>query len=97
MKTAFEMTEEEFEAARIPFRSVGTFKSINNKHTIHILSNKKSGTAGLAYLYPVMIDGKNLNLPFALIQKYNFELPEDYDYFVVWGLVQQYKKEMNVV
>lgn len=93
MKTAFELTEEEFELTKIPYGSVGTFKSINEKYTIQILSSKKSGTAGLAYTFPVKINDKKYNIPFSQIQKYNFELPDDYNYLVVHGLVQLYNEE----
>lgn len=93
-KTVFDITIDEYNrlSGKIPYGGVGHFKSITGKHTIEILSKNKSGTAGLVNTFPVKIDGNKEDLPFYLIRKIYFELPDDYNFFVTWDHIQAYKK-----
>lgn len=97
-KKAWELTEAEFEAKRIPYKDkVGVYKSLNGLYTIEFKSNKNNGSAGLAHCFNFWVNGKKHTAPFVYAQKLMFELPEDFDYFVVWGLVIQYAKENNLL
>lgn len=93
MKSIFDFSEEEFDKVQLKYGSVGKFKSINNKHEIEILSKERSGTAGLAYVFPCIVDGVKCDLPFPYIRKLHLELPKDYNYLVCFDLIQQYKNE----
>lgn len=93
-KKAWNLTEEEFEAKRIPFRhKKGVYTSLNGKYSIEFKSDKKAGSAGLAYTYIFYVNGKKVNATFNYAQKLMFELPEDYSYWITPELVKEYARE----
>ena len=97
-KKAWELTEAEFEALRIPYKNkVGVYKSINGLNTIEFKTNKNNGSAGLAHCFDFFVNGKKRTAPFTHAQKLMFELPDDFGYLVVYGLVIEYAKENNLL
>lgn len=98
MKKAWELTEEEFENLRIPFKSKkGIYKSINGLYTVEFKTNKPKGAAGLAHTYEFFVNGEKHIAPFNYAQRFIYELPSDYSYFIVHGLVIDYAKENNLI
>ena len=97
MKNAWNLTEEEFENLRIPYKEKkGIYKSLNGKFTIEFKSDKPNGSAGLAYCFVFYINGKRTVAPFNYAQKLVFELPEDYHGFIVRESVIEYAKENDL-
>jgi hypothetical protein len=97
-RNAWDLTEKEFEAFRIPYKDkVGVHTSLNGKYKIEFKTNKNKGSAGLAHCFEFTVNGKKHCAPFNYAQKLMFELPEDYDYFIVYGLVQEYAKENKLI
>jgi hypothetical protein len=100
MKQAFNLTFEEFEEIRRSFpinnKKGDTFLSINSKNKIEYLSNRHDGTAGLAYTYPVRINGKKMSVPRQYILKQLFELPDDFRFWVTYDGIMEYAKENNL-
>ena len=97
-RKAWDLTEEEFEAFRIPYNNkVGVHTSLNGKYKIEFKTNKNKGSAGLAHTFEFFVNGKKHVAPFNYAQNLMFELPEDYSYFIVYGFVQEYTKENNLI
>lgn len=95
---AWELSESEVEMLRIPYKNkIGTFESINGKYKIEFKTDKPQGSAGLAHCFEFFVNGKRYVAPFNLAQKFMFELPEDYGYFIVYGLLQEYAKEKGLI
>lgn len=97
-RNAWELTEQEFEEFRIPYKNkVGTHISLNGKYEIQFKKNHSVGSAGLAHTFEFFVNGLKRVAPFNTAQKLMFELPEDYGYFIVYGLVQEYAIENNLI
>ena len=95
-RKAWDLTEQEFENFRIPYKDKrGVHFSLNGKYKIEFKTNSHYGSAGLAHCFVFWVNGKKHRAPFNYAQKLMFELPDDYGYFIVYGLVQQYAKENN--
>ena len=97
-RTAWQLTEQEIEELRIPYKiKKGIYKSINGLNTVEFKTDKPSGTAGLGYTFKFLVNGKKHDAPFNYAQRFIFELPDDFTYFITFGLIQEYAKENNLL
>lgn len=98
-KKAWDLTPTEFQelSDRIPFKNkVGVYQSLTGKYTIELKNNERVGTAGLAYLYEVFINGERMEVPYTYVRKLLFELPDDYRNWITYKFVQDYKKSKEL-